>query len=147
MARNGQDLEDFGGILDPAGWPFNEGPGPLVFHPLPVPARCCGTILQATYADQNDYRCPQCRALVCYTCGCTEASACDLKIVTEATGHVTHLVCAWSPMPGLCSFCWWRAAFEFCQEATGREATSEFYSTIGKSVRAVKGLAWGLGGR
>src|SRR5918912_685983 len=94
MARNGQDLEDFGGILDPAGWPFNEGPGPLVFHPLPVPARCCGTILQATYADQNDYRCPQCRALVCYTCGCTEASACDLKIVTEATGHVTHLVCA-----------------------------------------------------
>lgn len=117
---------------------------PLVFHPAPVPARCCGTILQATYAEENDFCCPYCGADVCYTCGCVDDAACTaVKHNADGTER-TVLACSWRA-PGTCSFCYWRAAYEFYQEATGRPADDPFYMTIGQSVRAVKGLGWGIG--
>ena len=117
---------------------------PLVFHPLPVPARCCGTILQATYAEENDYCCPNCGAEVCYTCGCSYNQACASIRTTADHRRQMIINCSWYA-PGTCSFCYWRAAYEFYQEATGRVADDPFYLAIGQTVRAVKGLGWGIG--
>lgn len=119
-------------------------PEPIAFHPLPVPARCCGTILQASYALQNGYVCPNCGAQVCYICGCVEREACSLTVTSHDGARSATYACSWAE-PGTCTFCYWRAAYEFYQEATGRPKNDPHYMSLGASVRAVKGLAWGLG--
>jgi hypothetical protein len=118
---------------------------PFVLHPLPTPCRGCGTILQATYAEDADFCCPVCLRPVCYTCGCVEEHACTAAVATAGGAHEPTLTCSWE-LPGCCSFCAWRASYEFYQEATGRQADDPFYVTLAPSVRAVKGLGYGIGG-
>jgi hypothetical protein len=113
--------------------PRTATPKPLVFHPMPIPCRGCGTILQATYAEENGFACPHCRRPACYTCGCTEDRACSIEIQGEP------LACSWS-LPGLCSFCAWRFAYEVYQEATGRPADDPFYMSLGRTARAFHSL-------
>ena len=121
----------------------DEGADPFVFHPMPVPARCCGTILQASFAEANDYCCPTCGCRVCYTCGCVERDACTRTAVSADGTRSQTYACGWAFM-GLCSFCLSRAAYELYQEATGRRADDPYYVAVGRDVRAVKGLAYGV---
>jgi hypothetical protein len=131
-------------IIDPDGFTFDEQPTPIAFHPLPVPARCCGTILQASYAAHYGFCCPQCGAPVCYTCGCVEHEACSVTVTSLDGRQSAEYTCAWAE-PGVCSFCFSRAAYEFYQEVTGRPKDDAYYMSLGHSVRAVKGLDWRIG--
>jgi hypothetical protein len=115
----------------------------IIFHPMPVPARCCGVVLQATYAAENDFRCPNCLALVCYTCGCVENHACTKTVTTADRARAVTYTCGWAEA-GICSFCYSRAAYELYQEATGRAADDPYYMSMGRSVRTVKGLGYGV---
>jgi predicted RNA-binding Zn-ribbon protein involved in translation (DUF1610 family) len=114
-----------------------------VLSPHPVPCRNCGAILQATYAEENDFACPNCGKDVCYTCGCVEASACSVKVSNRDETSAVVLVCAWAAM-GICTFCFWRMAYEFYQEVVGLPADDPFYMSIGRTVRGVKGLGYGI---
>lgn len=116
---------------------------PLPFHPLPVPCQGCGTVLQASSAADNGFRCPVCTRPACYCCGCTQDRACVVEVTTLDGSHSEQLVCGWAE-PGCCSFCFARAAYEFYQEATGRPADDHYYLALAPSVRAVKGLGWGV---
>jgi hypothetical protein len=116
---------------------------PVAFHPLPVPARCCGTILQASYAEAYDFCCPTCGDPACYVCGCTEQAACS-RVLVSADGLLrTVHACGWAG-PGMCSFCYSRAAYELYQKATGRPADDPYYMTVGRGAREFKGLGYGV---
>jgi hypothetical protein len=118
-------------------------PEPLPFHPLPVPCRGCGTVLEASYAAESGFCCPVCGEAVCWTCGCVEGHACAVEVSTLDGSHSEVLVCGWAA-PGCCTFCASRAAYEFYQEATGRPADDPYYLALAPSVRPVKGLGWGV---
>jgi len=114
------------------------------FHPHPVPCRGCGFILQATYAAANGYRCPGCRRPVCYVCGCTEDVACRMTETAADGSKTAEYACAWCPfVPGTCTFCYARAAYEYYQDVNGQPADDPHY-LAGPSARAFKGLAHGL---
>lgn len=115
----------------------------LPFHPHPIPCRNCGTILEATDAAVNSYSCPECLEPVCYVCGCVESYACTMEVANaDQTAEATYN-CSWADV-GTCSFCLSRAAYEFYQQATDRSADDPYYMDLGRTVRAVKGLAYGV---
>jgi predicted RNA-binding Zn-ribbon protein involved in translation (DUF1610 family) len=116
----------------------------MAMHPHPVPCRNCGIILQATYAEQNEFRCPQCGELVCYVCGCTERSACVVEIHNGDKTSTTAWICEWANVPGTCSHCYSRAAYELYQEANGEPADDPFYMSLGRSAFGVKGLDYAV---
>jgi len=126
-----------------AGDLFVDAAAPTGFHPHPVPCRNCGTILQATYAKANGFKCPQCLAPACYTCGCTETSACVLGLVSADGALSTEHVCGWA-FPGMCTFCYSTAAYELYMRATGREAADPFETFGGRTAFAFKGLGYGV---
>lgn len=116
---------------------------PVALHPHPVPARCCGTILQATYAAQNEFCCPKCGTPVCYTCGCVDFDACQVE-VSNRDGSNTQTYQCWWAAAGTCGFCLARAAYELYMEATGRPADDQFYLNLAPTSFGYKTLAHGV---
>lgn len=49
-----------------------------------------------------------------------------------------------SKLPGICLFCFSRAADALYQQGTERPADDPFYLSIGRTVLGVKGLAYGV---
>jgi hypothetical protein len=45
-------------------------------------------------------------------------------------------------MPGICLFCFSRAAYELHQQGTERPVDDQFYLSIDRTVLGVKGLAY-----
>ena len=115
----------------------------IAMSPHPVPCRKCGTILQASYADQNGFACPHCLSPVCYVCGCTETRACVAVVENKDKTSRTEVTCSWTEYPGCCSTCYWRLAYELYQDATDRPADDPFYMSLGRSAFGEKGLAYG----
>lgn len=112
----------------------------LEMHPEPIPCRRCGTILRATFADADGYRCPTCGEPVCYICGCSMERACVVEVATLDGTRTKRHVCSWSDLPGTCSHCFRRAVYELYQQATGRPANDPFYIRLGRSAFGQKGL-------
>lgn len=123
--------EDMGSTVEDRPW--------LALHPFPVACRNCGTILQASYVAENDFCCPHCGEQVCYACGCVEHDACNLTVTSRDGAHSETYPCTWAE-PGCCTFCMYRAAYEFYQEVNGEPADDPYYMGLGCSVCAVKGL-------
>lgn len=105
----------------------------IAIHPNPTPCKKCGTILQASLADEYNNRCPGCGEPVCYICGCTELTPCVYGAAT----------CSWVPDARACSRCFARLAYELYQQATGRPADDPYYLQA-PTAFAVKGLAHGV---
>jgi hypothetical protein len=135
-----EDLDQLDSFFD-----FDDEPAgrPVALHPHPVPCRKCGTVLQATYAQANEFRCPECGEPVCYTCGCVESDACQAE-VSNRDGSGTKVYHCWWATPGACGFCLARAAYELYMEATGRPADDPFYMNLGRTSRGFKGLGYGV---
>lgn len=113
-------------------------------HPHPVACSNCGCMLQATYAEANNFCCPECGEEVCYICGCTAAAACVVTKSTRDKSNSQTYRCGWSSQPGACSFCYSRIAYEFYQEAIGLPADDAFYMSLSREPRAYKSLAYGV---
>lgn len=117
----------------------------LAFTPNPVGCRNCGTMLYASHAQAQHFGCPSCLVPCCYTCGCTDLRGCEIREVNGDNTSSMEMRCSWSQAPGVCSFCRWRAAYEFYQLTIGQPANDPFYMSIGRTVHAeAKGLAHGV---
>jgi len=111
-------------------------------QPGVVPCADCALLLTPERGELAGYRCPNCRAAVCFTCGCTDRNPCVRVVWNKAHTSSETTGCVWYMNPstgqsmgtGLCDMCAHRAAYELYCRATEQPATDPYYMT-GRSTQ------------